>query len=275
MKFIFKFKYLILLVCLIAIIIAISTMINNFNRWEIKKVPTQTLVEESVSTSWDEKMVCEQFNSLEYNNSTYNSRNTTASSDMIDTKLTSETLTGYDTIGDAFYKKSGTIYSVKNYSQDCIIAIQFENDNDYYLYANLYYTPQNLEQLITDLNLKETISFGSIWYEYQERSYIYETIEFPDVDGSKIWEMLLDNKDVKIASKNTNSSNKIITISTNIEELGYKNISISLTRDGYLSTNILDSRKDFFIGADKVESFVNNIVDNYKGYKIVYVSNEI
>lgn len=276
MKVIFKFKYLILLMCIL-IIIAIATMINNIHRWKIKKIPTPKLVENSTSVqvSWEEKAICEQFNSLEYNSNTYNSRNTKASIDMIDAKLTLETLTGYDSVNDIFYKKVGTIYSVKNYSQNCIIAIQFEDDADYYLYANLYYVPETLEQFINDLNLRKTLSFGSVWYEHKEKNYSSETIEFPGVSNDIIWEMLLNDSSTKLASKNTNTYNKIISISINIEELGYTNISINLTQDGYLSTNILDSRKDFYVGAEKVEEFENYIVKNCEGYKIVYVSTDI
>ena len=60
-------------------------------------------------------------------------------------------------------------------------------------------------------------------------------------------------------------------ISVDIPILGYRNISCSLTEEGYLVTNILDTGKAFFIGKEKVQEFVNYIIANYEGYRIVYV----
>ena len=36
----------------------------------------------------------------------------------------------------------------------------------------------------------------------------------------------------------------------------------------------MDTGKTFYIGKDKVQEFVNYILDNYEGYKIVYVDAE-
>ena len=62
-----------------------------------------------------------------------------------------------------------------------------------------------------------------------------------------------------------------ISISVNIPLLGLQNISVSLTDKGYLLTNILETGKGFYIGEDKVQEFIDYIIENYDGYKIVYV----
>ena len=64
-----------------------------------------------------------------------------------------------------------------------------------------------------------------------------------------------------------------MNISINFELLGYKNISIGITEDGYITTNILDTGKAFFIGPEKATEFMDYVLETCDGYKIVYKDN--
>lgn len=287
----FKIKYaLIPLFVLIIAVVGIS-QIGLFNsdkvqdlsengRWKIKKVYTNSMIEDTIAVAprWDEMTICQQFSFVKYNGVNYDCKYGEVPSNMIGESLGSATLTGKDVYTDKTYTKKASLYVINTISQECAIALQFEGTTEYYAYINSYYRPETLGNFINDLNLKEFISFGSVWYDYEytdEKGKLqFESIEFPNVDDETIWSMLFSDTSLENVYTDNFSYQSIMEISVDIPILGYKNISCSVTEEGYLVTNILDTGKAFYIGKEKVQEFVNYIINNYEGFKIVYVNED-
>ena len=295
----FKLSYVLAPVCCVAIVLAITiftseiftkkleTTISKNDKWIIKEVQTDsstnnTEMDSALVPKWDERPISDQYYEAKYNNNTYSSRKTKISKDKLSKNIGSTTLNGYDTYTKIKYNKKAELYSIKDISEKCAIAVQFENDNDYYVYVNSYYRPETLGQFIDDLNLKNITSFGTVYYNYwdteEKNNEEYNKIEFYNVDNSIIWKMLfsdinLENvySDTEIGKYVSERFSSEISISVDIPILGYKNISVSLTDKGYLLTNILDTGKAFYVGEDKIKEFLSYITDNYDGYKIVYI----
>lgn len=252
------------------------------SRWQTKEIYVNSLteVESDLATvpKWEDLTICQQFSTVEYNGQNYDCKYGEVPTDMIGESLGDATLSGYDVYSENTYTKNASLYSIKTISQECAIALQFEGTTEYYAYINAYYRPETLGDFIDDLNLKETVSFGSIWYDDtytdEEGKYHFDNIEFPDVDDEAIWTMLFSNTSVENIHTDNLNYTTIMSISVDIPILGYKNISCSVTEEGYLVTNILDTGKTFNIGKEKVQEFVDYILNNYEGYKIVYVDSE-
>ena len=252
--------------------------------WIIKEVKTDktTTSDTTVVPRWDEMSISQQFGEVQHNNNVYSSRIAKISKDNILKNIGNTTLTGYDTYTETTYSKKGDLYSIKDIAEKCAIAVKFEGDTDYYVYVNSYYRPKTLGEFIEVLNLKDNISFGTIYYNYWDKdSEENINVEFYDVDNEIIWIKLFSNLNLEnIYSDNDTGKytserfSESIEISVDIPLLGYKNISVSLTDKGYLLTNILDTGKGFYIGEDKVKEFLQYIKENYDGYKIVYVDEE-
>lgn len=258
--------------------------IANKDNWIIKEVEVQKEISESIARvpKWDEMSISQQFMQVQYNDNKYISKITQISSDNIQEYIGDSILTGYDAYTKTTYEQKGELYSIKNLSDKCAIAVKFEGDTDYYVYLNLDYRPTTLGEFMNDLNLKEITSFGTIYYNYWEENSEgttdYKHVEFYDVDNKIIWDMLFSDINMENIYNDADSGKYTserwctdISISVNIPLLGYKNISVSLTDKGYLLTNILDTGKGFYIGEDKVQEFLNYIKENYDGYQIVYV----
>lgn len=256
---------------------------KNKDNWIIKEIDGREINESTyIVPKWDEMSISQQFSLVQYNNNSYSSRITKISSDNIVKNIGSSILDGYDTYTGTTYSKSGELYSIKDISEKCAIAVKFEDDIDYYVYVNSDYRPTTLKEFMNDLNLKENTSFGTIYYSYWDKNSSgdmeHKDVEFYNVDNEIIWKMLFDNVDLENIYSDTDSGNYMserwtttIDISVDIPLLGYKNISVSLTDKGYMLTNILDTGKGFYIGEDKVKEFLEYIKENYDGYKIVYV----
>ena len=260
-------------------------IISKKDDWIIKEVNIdKDKIEESIATAlkWDEMSISQQFIEVEYNNCKYTSRITKISSDKILKNIGNSILTGYDAYTKTTHSKKVELYSIKELSEECVIAVKFEGESDYYVYVNSYYKPATLGQFIDDLRLRENTSFKTIYYKYFEEkedgNKEYKNIEFYNVDNNIIWQMLFNNlnlqniySDNDIGKYTSEKFSQSIEISVDIELLGYENISVSLTDKGYLLTNILDTGKGFYIGEDKVQEFLNYIKENYDGYEIVYI----
>lgn len=278
------FRIIFVSVAICLIIIAIVGVNKNINknqddtRWITKEVYVDSndmQIAVGAVPTWEYRSITEKFYSLEFLENNYSTRNTKIEKSFIEEKLGAAVLKGYDIYAEKEHSIGATIYKVKDFPEECVIALQFENDADYYVYINAYYRPETLGQFIEDLNLKETVYFGSVWYEYSDKdeqdNYHYEKIEFPEVTDEIIWQMLFDNLITSNVHNDFEVHDRIMSISVNMPLFGYENISVSVSEDGYLTTNIFDTGKTFYIGKDKVEAFVNYVLENYQGYKIVYI----
>ena len=287
-----KLKYVLAPICIIFIaVIGIyksdifiskpDIAISKKDGWIIKEVKTDktTTSDTAIVPRWNEMSISQHFGEVEYTNNKYSSRIAKISKNNIIKNIGNTTLTGYDTYTETTYSKKGDLYSIKGIAEKCAIAVKFEGDTDYYVYVNSYYRPKTLGEFIEVLNLKDNISFGTIYYNYWDKdSEENINVEFYDVDNEIIWNKLFSNLNLEnIYSDNDTGKytserfSQSISISVDIPLLGYKNISVSLTDKGYMLTNILDTGKGFYIGEDKVKEFLEYIKENYDGYKIVYV----
>lgn len=223
---------------------------------------------------WDTLSIIEQYSGVDLDGIRYTSRKTKISADMLLDKIGNYTANGTDMINDVKYTKNAEVYSVKNISSECAVAVKLEGMEEYYVYVNPYYHPETLGEFIDDLNLKEQLSFGTVTYNYSEikgNTYIDERVEFTTVDDEVIWQKLLgDTKLKNIKSDDIHYGGATINISVNVDLLGYENIGIWITNDGYMHTNILDSAKVFNIGKEKVTEVTDYLLDNCDGKRYVY-----
>lgn len=261
----------------------INNSVDNKMSWETKYVQrdlkqgSETLL--FIETkAWSQKKIYVKFNTIDFNNDNYISNGVTIQYQNIGNYIKETNVTAYD---DKNIEQMITakVYEIKNISNKCAIAIQFENDINYYIYINLGYVPNTLDELVNDLNLKEIISISSISYNYkyydENGKEQNENIEFENVEKNDIWEILFYNLSLKNLDIEANLHREyIMSINCTISLLN-SDVYINVTNDGYLVTNILGTEKVFFIGNEKKQKFVNYIVNNYVGYKIVYINDTI
>lgn len=285
-----KLKYIFAFICILLVAIlgfyktgiftpTSDVPISGKNHWIIKEVPIDKYSNSEIAVipKWEEMSISQQFSDLTYHDYSYSSNVTKISSDNLLKHIGTSNLTGYDIDTKSIYHKKGEIYPIKALSDECAVAVKFEEDDNYYVYVNPYYKPKTLGAFMDDLNLKEITSFGTIYYSYWDNvSKKNINVEFYNVDNTIIWQKLFDNVNLENIYNDTakytiENSTQSINIDVTIPLLGCKNISISLTDKGYLLTNILGSGKGFYIGENKVQAFLDYIKENNDGYQIVYV----
>lgn len=260
----------------VAAIIAVPLLNDSSKRsdFPIKEVqrPQKNDSEIALVPKWEEMTISQQFPEANHNGIKYASQTVEISADMIAFELGDVSMKGYDIYMDKSYNITGKIYRITDISESCAVAIQFDGQSKYYVYVNSYYQPETLGQFIEDLNLRDNLIINSVWQDKSDENGELKTYEYTGLDTETVWNMLLDDTSLEaVEDYDAQSFKTIMSISIDVPLLGYKNISLSMTKDGCLTTNILDTGKAFFIGADKVNDFMQYVYDNCDGFQIIYV----
>lgn len=207
---------------------------------------------------WDEKTNTEKFPIVKINGTEYSVANRPIPSDKIGNSITRLTVLGKDEYTNSEYAANAEIYEIKGISPECAAAVKYDADGKYYVCRNSHYKPETLGQFMNDLSLKENLTFVSFSGTQTKNGKAICDVEYTNVDKAKMWELLFSDTAAK-AVKDYDSMNleRAAGIAIDLKLLGYENISLAVTRDGYLTTNILDTGKAFYIGKPAAEKFLS------------------
>lgn len=239
---------------------------------------TETVTETGmmIMPQWDDLTLPMRYMEAVLGDITYFTQNTEISAENVLAFMGDTTMTGYDIYEDKTYTVNAQIYSVKSISTECAVAVRIDGSEEYYMYINTFYEPDTLGDFISDLDLKNTVSFRKAYidiFDYTALSSTHRQIVYSDFDDNVIWDMLSD----VLTAENTKYNHPYdrISVETDLEILGYKNISFCITPDGYIITNILNTQKCFFVGTEKFDYFDKYLKDNvpFKEYNTVYELN--
>lgn len=225
----------------------------------------------AVLPKWEEMSISQQFGELNYRGVRYSTRVTALAAGMSGDCLTQVEMVGYDTDAGITHRTTGTVYAIRGISEECAVAVSFAGTDGCYVYVNSYYSPSTLGQMLDDLDLQSHMTFGSVWYTFcDEKTQEYINVEFVNVPDSIVWEMLLSDRSPVNQPEPNGMLIGEMSVSVNIPILGYQNISLSVSRSGWLSTNILETGKYFFIGSEQVNLFMEYVIEHCEGYEIRY-----
>lgn len=214
---------------------------------------------------WDEKTNTEKFPIVKINGMEYSVANRQIPYDKIGNSVTRLTVLGKDEYTNSEYAANVEIYEIKGISAECAAAVKYDADGKYFVCRNAHYKPETLGQFMNDLSLKENLTFVSFSGTQMKNGKVICDVEYTNADKAKVWELLFSDTAAK-AVKDYDSMNfeTAAGIAIDLKLLGYENISLAVTRDGYLTTNILDTGKAFYIGKPAAEKFLNYLEKDCK-----------
>lgn len=214
---------------------------------------------------WDEMTNTEKFPTVKINGTEYSVANRPIPSDKIGNSITRLTVLGRDEYTNSEYAANAEIYEIKGISAECAAAVKYEGDGKYYVCRNSRYKPETLGQFMNDLSLKENLTFVSFSGTQMKNGKVICDVEYTNVDKEKVWKLLFSDTAAK-AVKDYDSMNfeRAADIGIDLRLLGYENISLAVTPDGYLTTNILDTGKAFYIGKPAAEKFLSYLEKDCK-----------
>ena len=215
---------------------------------------------------WDEKPIWQKFRDFErFDIGTYVIREITVDKSMVEEYLEDVNLHGYDIYTETGYDIVGKVYRIKGINPNCAVALQYPDRTDFFPAVCSKYTPETLGEFITDLSLREHLRVGTVYHSYRDANGTYHDKEYAGLTVEKVWELLLDDESLRNEADDQNWQFQFdtkLSIRIDMPLLGYENISISLSENGYLRTNLLDTEKLFHIGENKVDAFMAYVEEN-------------
>ena len=207
---------------------------------------------------WAELSISQQYAEVTYQGDRYSSQVTALSAENRGDFLLNTTMETADYDTGKRYTQNATLYAIKGISEDCAVAVQFEGQEDYYVYTNSYYKPETLGQFIEDLNLKENLVLNTGYYQKSDAVLV----GFDQIAETVVWERMLCNTELENVYDLKDWHIAVFSISIDIPILGYKNISLALTEEGYITTNILNTGKAFFIGKEQAAEILDDVLEH-------------
>ena len=128
------------IICIFIIFCLLIIFYLNFS----KKEYNDDLAKE---TPWNQLSNNYKFNEIEFNNNTYNYGESILNDDILDKMLIEKEIKTYSD-ESVECKINCKIYSLKKVNENYIVAIQFDNESNYYLYINIDYEINTLKDLI-------------------------------------------------------------------------------------------------------------------------------
>ncbi len=221
---------------------------------------------------WGEMALYQKYPEFELGGTTYTTAAKWIDEGELGDAIGTSTAHGYDIYTDTAYEMGVTVYEINGINTAAAVAVSYNGfAGQYAVYTDHWYHPETLGDFIDVLNLRENLTFGTIYHTFWEYES-YMTVEYKISDPSIIWDMLMSHVDLKnvvneVTDYDMSFYKESMSISVNVDILGVKNVSLSVTENGYIQTNILATRKLFYIGEEKAQEFFNYVEANFEGVR--------
>ncbi len=219
---------------------------------------------------WDELEINGQYTSFEWQGYGYGTSGAEISSEKLGELLGEATASGVDEYTDERHEITVSVYPINKISETTALAVQFPEDENFYVYFNRNYIPETLGDFIDDINLTENLKISTTaTCSTIENGYMTDR-KYSDIDTSKLMEILLSGRNVPTESMfdyNTfvegDRFDAALDFAVDIPILGIKNLSLEITKGGFVHTNaFFHTSTLFYLGKDKTDPFVQYVKEN-------------
>lgn len=233
---------------------------------------------------WEEMTLPQKFHSLVFHETFYSSsRGAAIAPEQAGELLGTFPLLGRDPYEpDTEHRLSASVYCLPDVAPECAVAVGISGTEEsraegikdaelsvYYIYLNAYYIPDTLGGFIDDLNLKELLFFGDV-YSGQLINGEYKSFRHTALPADAVWTLLLQDRSIPAVRDYDMHlfGPALMTVAIDMPLLGYENIALSVTEDGYLTTNILETGKAFYIGTEKAAQFAEYVWEHCETHEV-------
>lgn len=230
----------------------------------------QETVDCMVAPKWDEMDDCMRYCTLTWNGVEYVTRLIYVHPQNEGTPLGNEFVKGFDFYTDEVHEKEVEVLSIVGIDPEAAVAVRHD-DGRPYAYANAYYIPGTLQDLMNALNIEGEMTTGLVSYADPARRGKSDVV-YEDMPTEMLLEFLRVNKDAKLETTDPIDELPRMTVDVSIDLIGYHHVAFSFYESGYVMTNLLETGKYFYVGKEQVNEFVHNVTDNYTGYIYVFDS---
>ena len=216
--------------------------------------------ESGIVWPWEYLTIGEKYTELKLDSVKYISYGRTVSAELVDKKIETHTVVGYDWITEEKHTQDFEVYSLKYADKSQFVAVKMENA--YYVFKkDEYDPPKNLGELFSLVDLPNAVELS----HYSENGDDPSKKHYNLNDDDFIWNILADCKSalfVKDDNWRTTKDKNYISFTITSETLGVYKVAMYITEDGYLWTNAFSYQYLFDIGEEAAFKIINYAKEN-------------
>lgn len=211
---------------------------------------------------WEDMIDCQRYASFIRGGIEYSTQLIYIHPENVGEKLGEVTARGYDAYSDTVKTIPAELFAISGISEDAALCIRFKGgDSKAYGYTNTLYRAATLGDLVSDLNLTETLTANGV-YDMRDRSG--KITQYENVPVSLLLAILTANTDAKNVADEV-EPDRDFEVSASVDLVGCHYHAIAFSEDGYLWTNLLGSAQVFYVGTDTVRDFIETVTEHYEG----------
>ena len=219
---------------------------------------------------WDELDINGQYTSFKWQGCAYDTAGAEISAEKLGEFLGETTASGVDEYTNEKHEITVSVYPIDKISETTALAVQFPEDEKFYVYYNQNYVPRTLGDLIDDLNLTENLKISTTANCTTIENGYLTTWKYSNVDTTKLMDIMLSGRNVPTESildydtfVEDDRFEAALEFAVDIPILGIKNLSLQVTKGGFVHTNaFFHTSTLFYLGTDKTASFVQYVKEN-------------
>ncbi len=215
--------------------------------WTTQTATTTTL-------PWSGTSIIDVFPTFRWNTPTslYQVKKVPVNRSDLSSPITDITVSGHDDNTD--HTITAHLAYVNGIHMSAAVAIRYGSDSTYYPATNKGYWPTTLGKLVNDLWLAKYLEVGTIHYAYADEENNVHEAEYTGLTTETLCELLLSNASLPNIYEESMTFSDTINVSISLPVLDEYGI-LTVSKDGYLYTDLLSSGKAFYIGEETASAF--------------------
>lgn len=228
---------------------------------------------------WDELDINNQYTRFEWQDCSFSTAGAEISAENLGEFLGETTASGVDEYTEEKHKITVSVYPIDKISEKTALAVKFPEDGKFYVYYNLNNAPKTLGEFFVDLNLTENLKISTTATCTTIENGYLTTRKYSNIDTTKLMDIMRSAKDslnecYSVRNLTDEEREAELEFAVDIPILGIKNLSLKVTKGGYILTNVyFHYSSQFYIGMDKTDSFVQYVKENCPS-EIIWQSDE-
>ena len=223
---------------------------------------------------WEWKTSIEQYPEMTLNGAVWRTRTRTVNKALLDEIMGEAEVLGYDIYAEKEYRKTAKVYSIKGVDRKILAAAELDGHYVVYLRSEME-MPQNLGMVMDACALPETLplSFFTVKTANQK-----ESADWYQTDASaRIWTILQDCRTAPCKADDAVNMNlrEGISFLASSEALGIRNKVLTVAKNGYLATNLLEYGYVFNIGTEAAEKIIRLAEENSRKTEALLLTQSI
>ena len=214
--------------------------------------------ETAMAWPWEYKTPIERYPGVTLNGATYSTRAREIGETLLGETLGVCTATGYDVYTDTSYPVEFEVRAIRGIDPDQLVAVNLEGTWVVFLREGLP-IPVNLGDWMDACSLQQSVSlerFSTVEGYQTTGWYLAESDE-------TIWQVLSECRNAPGSADDWSlGDRKYISFSVSSEPLGVYKKVLSVTKDGYLLTNLMEYGYVFEIGEDAAERIIKSVTEH-------------